>query len=62
MTGKLPYQGIRVVELDASLLSGRLTGVLFADQGAEVIILDSGNKNGRKLTDSMLVRSRCGCY
>ena len=51
MTGKLPYQGIRVVELNASLLSGRLTGVLFADQGAEVIILDSGNKNGRKLTD-----------
>ena len=26
-------QGLRVVELDANLLSGRLTGMLFADQG-----------------------------
>ena len=50
---KLPYEGIRVVEYKATLLSGRLTGLLFADQGAEVIILSSDNakSNGRKLTD-----------
>ena len=32
---KLPFEGLRVVELDAYLISGRLTGMLFADQGAE---------------------------
>ena len=51
MPGKLPYQGIRIVELNASLLSGRLAGLLFADQGAEVVILDSGATNTKKLTD-----------
>ena len=29
------------MELNANLLSGRLTGMLFADQGAEVVILKS---------------------
>ena len=43
-----------MVELDAYLLSGRLTGMLFADQGAEVVILSSGkgaNSKVTKLTD-----------
>lgn len=50
---KQPYEGLRVVELDANLLSGRLTGMLFSDQGAEVIILSSGKESGlaTKITD-----------
>ena len=43
-----------MVELDAYLISGRLTGMLFADQGAEVVILSSGkaaNSKVTKLTD-----------
>ena len=48
-------QGLRVVELDARLLSGRLTGMLFADQGAEVVVLSSGmggaGSGGPRLTD-----------
>ena len=36
---RLPYEGVRIVE-KASLLSGRLAGLLFADQGAEVLVLD----------------------
>ena len=53
MGSKLPYEGIRVVEFHATLLSGRLAGLLFADQGAEVVILSSHNvkDNGLKLTD-----------
>ena len=38
-SAKLPFDGLRVVELDAHLLAGRLTGMLFSDQGAEVVIL-----------------------
>ncbi|MEP4147076.1 MAG: CoA transferase [Halioglobus sp.] len=34
---RLPYQGIRIIEL-SSTLSGRLAGLLFADQGAEVLV------------------------
>ena len=47
------HVGLRVVELDANLLSGRLTGMLFSDQGAEVIILSSGKESGlaTKITD-----------
>ena len=33
----LPYNGIRIIEL-SNTLSGRLAGLLFADQGAEVFI------------------------
>ena len=48
----LPFKGVRVVELDANLISGRLTGMLFSDQGAEVIILQSNkdSNNTKKLT------------
>ncbi len=35
--GILPYNGIRIIELSKTL-SGRLAGLLFADQGAEVLI------------------------
>ena len=35
----LPYAGVRVLE-KASMLSGRLAGLMFADQGAEVLIID----------------------
>jgi len=34
-TGRLPYEGVRVIELSQTL-TGRLTGLLLADQGAEV--------------------------
>jgi hypothetical protein len=34
---RLPYNGIRIIEL-SSTVTGRLAGLLFADQGAEVII------------------------
>ncbi len=36
-THRLPYAGIRIIEL-STLLTGRLAGQLFADQGAEVLI------------------------
>ena len=34
---RLPYAGIRIIELSETL-TGRLAGLLFADQGAEVLI------------------------
>lgn len=34
---RLPYQGIRIIER-SNTLSGRLAGLLFADQGAEVLV------------------------
>ncbi len=34
---RLPYNGIRIIELSKTL-TGRLAGLLFADQGAEVLI------------------------
>ena len=34
---QLPYAGIRIVELSKTV-AGRLAGLLFADQGAEVLI------------------------
>jgi len=47
----LPYAGVRIIE-SGSLLSGRLTARLFADQGAEVIILaDHDNKNVAEFND-----------
>jgi crotonobetainyl-CoA:carnitine CoA-transferase CaiB-like acyl-CoA transferase len=36
-TDRLPYHGIRVVEMSTTL-TGRLVGLLFADQGAEVVV------------------------
>jgi hypothetical protein len=33
----LPYQDIRIIE-KSTILTGRLTGLLFADQGADVFI------------------------
>jgi crotonobetainyl-CoA:carnitine CoA-transferase CaiB-like acyl-CoA transferase len=36
---RLPYEGVRIIE-KASLLSGRLAGLMFADQGAEVLVID----------------------
>ena len=48
------------MELNANLLSGRLTGMLFADQGAEVIILKSNLDShlSQKLTGTNLVSSQ----
>ena len=34
---RLPFQGLRIIEL-SNTLTGRLAGLLFADQGAEVLI------------------------
>ena len=51
---RLPYAGVRVIE-KANLLSGRLTGLLFADQGAEVLVIDP--KEGEDV-DSYLNRSK----
>ena len=34
---RLPYEGIRIIEL-SDTLTGRLAGLLFADQGAEVLV------------------------
>ena len=34
---QLPYSGIRIIEL-SQILTGRLAGLLFADQGAEVLV------------------------
>ena len=53
---KLPYEGVRIIE-KANLLSGRLTGLMFADQGAEVLVIDP--KEGEDV-DSYLNRSKIG--
>ena len=51
---RLPFAGVRVLE-KANLLSGRLAGLLFADQGAEVVVLDP--KEGEDV-DSYLNRNK----
>ena len=51
---RLPFEGVRVLE-KANLLSGRLTGLLFADQGAEVLVIDP--KEGGSV-DSYLNRNK----
>jgi hypothetical protein len=38
-TPRLPFTGVRVFE-KSRLLTGRLAGMLFADQGAEVLVLN----------------------
>ena len=37
---RLPFSGVRILE-KAKMLTGRLTGMLFADQGAQVLVLDA---------------------
>ena len=54
VTPRLPYEGVRVIE-KAGLLSGRLTGLLFADQGAEVLVIDPSESED---VDSYLNRSK----
>ena len=51
---RLPYEGVRIIE-KANLLSGRLAGLLFADQGAEVLVIDP---NEGEDVDSYLNRSK----
>ena len=51
---RLPYEGVRVIE-KANLLSGRLAGLLFADQGAEVLVVDPSDGED---VDSYLNRSK----
>ena len=51
---RLPYEGVRIIE-KANMLSGRLAGLLFADQGAEVLVIDP--KEGEDV-DSYLNRSK----
>ncbi len=36
-TGQMPYKNVRIIELSQTL-AGRLTGLMFADQGAEVYV------------------------
>jgi len=36
-TGQMPYKNVRVIELSQTL-TGRLTGLMFADQGAQVFV------------------------
>ena len=36
-TGRVPYESVRVIELSQTL-AGRLTGLMFADQGAQVFV------------------------
>ena len=55
-THRLPYGGIRVIELSTTL-SGRLAGLLFADQGAEVVVArEAGFKPGEH--DEFLDRNK----
>ena len=51
---RLPYEGVRIIE-KANLLSGRLAGLMFADQGAEVLVIDPSEGED---VDSYLNRSK----
>lgn len=53
---QLPYSGIRVVESSATL-SGRLVGLLFADQGAQVRCSNGHARTGRE-ADAYLDRGK----
>jgi crotonobetainyl-CoA:carnitine CoA-transferase CaiB-like acyl-CoA transferase len=60
-SARLPYEGIRVLE-KSKLLTGRLAGLLFADQGAEVLVCDDHLQEGGD-TDDYLNRNKlsvCG--
>ena len=46
---KLPWSGIRIAELSTQL-TGRLAALLFADQGAEVLIL-ADHKNNKNINE-----------
>jgi len=48
--GKLPYEGIRIIELSKTL-SGRLAGLLFADQGADVRMIKRTGRAGEQVDD-----------
>ena len=47
---QLPYEGIRIIERSLTL-SGRLAGVLFADQGAEVRFARQPGRAGEQVDD-----------
>jgi crotonobetainyl-CoA:carnitine CoA-transferase CaiB-like acyl-CoA transferase len=53
---QLPYAGVRIVESSATL-SGRLTGLLFADQGAQVRCSNGSPRAGQEV-DSYLDRGK----
>lgn len=53
---QLPYAGVRVVESSATL-SGRLVGLLFADQGASVQCSNASARGGQEV-DSYLDRGK----
>ena len=47
---KLPYQDINIFELSTTL-SGRLAGLLFADQGAKVYFVNRPGRSGEEVDD-----------
>ena len=51
---RLPFEGVRVLE-NGKMLSGRLAGLLFADQGAEVLVVDPSESED---VDSYLNRGK----
>ncbi len=54
--GPLPYAGVRIVESSATL-SGRLVGLLFADQGAQVRCSNGSARAGQQI-DAYLDRGK----
>jgi len=55
---RLPFAGVRILE-KSNMLTGRLAGLLFADQGAEVLVLDA--KEGADV-DSYLNRNKVSIH
>jgi crotonobetainyl-CoA:carnitine CoA-transferase CaiB-like acyl-CoA transferase len=55
--GKQPYANVRVIE-QSETLAGRLAGLLFADQGAEVIVERAGHAGKVKLDDAYFDRGK----
>jgi crotonobetainyl-CoA:carnitine CoA-transferase CaiB-like acyl-CoA transferase len=55
--GKQPYATIRIVE-QSETLAGRLAGLLFADQGAEVIVERAGHPGKVELDDTYFDRGK----
>ncbi len=53
---RLPYDGIRIIERSETV-TGRLIGLLFADQGAEVIIVRKADRIGNE-NDSFFDRNK----
>ena len=56
-SSRLPYESVRIIEL-SNTLTGRLAGLLFADQGAEVLVAPASPTTSQmSMTNSSIATS-----